>query len=428
MRRTVSGTAAAVESAARRVHAAYRFPWRVAEAPALIPPAVFAADVAAVKRRLMPLLDHAFLLQARAAVPARFRSASARRPQFFATDFARAVDGAGQLWRAMPELQSFPGNYYLWQALQPAAMEQLQLVGSELSWRGLGALGGEVGQDLLRHCVLADVPPQECAILEVAPETQKTFIDALLMARSLCIAIVDVKDVRCETGGALFAERWLEVDAAGPHEHRGRRGMRRVHSRCLPLELDAVLSLEQLDNIFRRSEECGGVSFSVHPEDFFLLSKATLAGAHLDPPLLRVDPSLPQRLQQLGLDLRDGVLKPVDGAGGAGVLGVRETLDAATLQAAMVPEGSPLRYVWQKRYSAYGFRRTGLAGLAADAVPVQQELRLMWILPPVSTEPLLCGTMVRWSEQGEMASAGRARAPFTGTQCVLVGSAFGIEG
>lgn len=421
MRRSAEGAALCVQQAAQRVHPAYSFPWRVAEAPAFIPAEVFAQDTRAMRRRLLPLLTPAFLRNARAQVPARFRAAHPRRPQFFATDFARALDANGALWHPMPELQSFPGNFFLWQALVPPALAMLRLDGAAADWRGLGACSGAVGTDLLRQCVLGDTPAEECAILEVAPAEQKTFIDALLMARALGVVLVDVRHVRCEPSGALFAERWLEVGDGGPVEHGGRRALRRIHSRCLPLELDPVLSEAAMDSIFRRSEECGGVTFSVHPEDFFLLSKATLAGQDIEPPLLRVDEHLLEVLRLRGRSLRDGVLKPVDSAGGQGVLGVRETLDQAALDAAMSQTGEPLRYVWQQRYTPYAFQRAGLCGLPADASPVQQELRLMWVLPPTATEPLLAGTMVRWSEQGELASAGRARAPFTGTQCVLVG-------
>jgi len=44
----------------------------------------------------------------------------------------------------------------------------------------------------------------------------------------------------------------------------------------------------------------------------------------------------------------------------------------------------------------------------------------MWVLPPEASEPVVAGSMVRWSEAGELASAGRAKALGTGTQTPVV--------
>lgn len=419
LRRSQPGNAAAF------VHDGFRFPFRVAEAPAFIPQAQFDEDLSVLRARLLPLLTQEFLSAARRAVPERFRAAVPRRPQFFATDYARAVDAQGRVWHPMPELQSFPGNYFLWQALAPDACTMLGLRGGAESWRGLGRWSGMDGAALLRRCVLRDADPSECAIVEVTPTQQKTFVDALLMARTLGVPIVDVADITLSADGSLETRRWLEVGEGAPVERRGLRRVRRVHSRCLPQELDEVLSADQIVRLFRESARDGAVSFSAHPEDYFLLSKATLCGTTLVPELLAADTALPARLRALGLTLADGVLKPVDGAGGSGVLGVRAALTEADLRSVIVDEGQPPRSVWQRRYESFCFERPGFPALSAGGLGLQQELRVMWLLPADAHAPVPAGTMVRWSDRGVLANAGSARSAYTGTQCVLVGDPAG---
>ena len=406
---------------AARVHKGFEFPFRVAEAPALVPADIFALDCAAVLERLRPLLAHEFLGAARQAVPERFRAAASRRPRFFATDFARAFHADGSLRHPMPELQSFPGNYFLWKAQLPPTLEDMTRAGFPGGGHGFGFAGADELDAFLQDVILAGSDPALAAIIEIEPLKQKTFVDAFLMARTLGIVLVDPRDLETGADGTLEARRWISAEEAGPCQHQGSRKIERAHVRCLPDELDAAgFDTRALTRIFRTPEERARVSFSVHPEDFFLVSKATLAGADLDPPLLAADEELLERLAAMGLALAEGVLKPVDGAGGRGVLGVRERLSAADVRAVVVPRGKKATHLWQQRYEAHRFSRRCMPEAGDPAGAVQQELRIMWVLPDGAHEPRVAGSMVRWSEPGELSSAGRARALGTGTQTPVI--------
>lgn len=406
---------------AARVHRGFEFPFRVAEAPALVPADIFALDGAAVLQRLRPLIAPRFLAAARQAVPERFRAAAPRRPRFFATDFARAFHADGTLRHPMPELQSFPGNYFLWKAQLQPTLQDMSAAGFDGGEHGLGFTTEAELDAFLGQVVLGGCDPALAAIIEVEPLQQKTFVDAFLMARTLGVVLVDPRDLRIAADGALEAQRWISASEAGPCHHEGSRRIERAHVRCLPDELDAAgFDAARLARIFRTPEERGRVSFSVHPEDFFLVSKATLCGADLDPPLVAADEDLLQRLASMGLALADGVLKPVDGAGGRGVLGVRERLSLEDVAPRLAARGRPLTHLWQQRYEAHRFSRRHMDAAGDSAGSLQQEIRIMWVLPDGAAEPRMAGSMVRWSEPGELSSAGRARAPGTGTQTPVI--------
>jgi hypothetical protein len=416
-----NGAALRTAAMAARAYPGFAFPFRVAEAPALIPESIYAQDRAAMLALLRPLLQESFLAQARRAVPERFLAARPRRPMFFATDFARAFHDDGSLRHPTPELQSFPGNFFLWKAQLIPTLADMSAEGFPHARHAVDLEDAEALDALLMATILAGHDPALSAIIELDPSSQKTFVDAFLMARTLGMVLVDPRDLEIAGDGSLLARKWISAREHGPVEETGERLIRRAHVRCLPDELDAAgFDAHSLESIFRRPEELGRVSYSVHPEDFFLISKATLAGCPLDPPLFAADDRLFEVLNARGLALADGVLKPVDGAGGRGVMGVREPLQAADVLAVLVSAGSQPTHLWQQRYRSHQFSRMAMGRGGLDAGAVQQELRLMWVLPPEASEPVVAGSMVRWSEAGELASAGRAKALGTGTQTPVV--------
>jgi hypothetical protein len=438
------------------IHPGYRFPWRIAECPGTAPRALVERDVAAA-RAVLAAFDDARLTAARAEAPERYRrpAGPVPTPRFAAVDFQRLFDPAtGAITRAFPEAQSFPGNMLL----KPTKLEGLRrflpafdesCFFLDRSWRTfdeyrarLRAVAAE-GATSRR----SDGSPADFVVLEVRPLRQATVVDMLLWCRLLDAPLVDVLDLEPDpVDGELRYRRAVEMTPEGPRlrEYDRPRTARRVLSRCIPPELDALIEEapggfdeRRVRAIFQESLLRGAATFLVHPEDFFLVCKHTLIGVDAARPgLRRFSPDLFAALAQEGLSPEDGVVKPAYFAGGRGVRGVstrlaREELrrEAERAEAARLAAPDALTrlretWLWQPRYGCDPLSRDAVPGFRPptpdDAGPVYQEIRFMWMSEtppgggPVRWTPLV--GMTRWSRVGDPANASYQKTAFTGTQ------------
>jgi hypothetical protein len=422
------------------IHQAYRFPWRVAEAPAVVPRALFERDLAAMRRLAAHHLALGRRHELESGVPLAWRCpGTGRLPLFLATDYQRVLDpDRGAFRHCVPEIQGFPGNLLL----KGELMAGLSDILGEAACAPLGPRFRDRAAyraHLFSH-TFGDADRQDCILLEVRPREQKTLVDMLLWVRDAGVRLVDFEDLLLEPrSGALRYRRAIGWHDGGPVDLRldPPATARVVLSRCLPAEVEASergLGQDEARarraGIFQESVARGAARFVVHPADFFAISKATLAtNPHQDPPLIPLTPARVAEWRRTGFAVDRGVVKPAEMAGGAGLRGLDRPLalpELEDLAREIGPGGA--RWLWQERYPCQEYPREGIPGHAPaspeERDPVYHELRLMWgvVQDPRSGEAdleLLSG-MTRWSRVGEPANAGRQRTTFTGTHGILV--------
>ena len=433
------------------VYPGYRFPWRVAECPALIPEELFRLDLRAIQTLLAPFLEGRFREDFLRYVPPRYRRGDGRGwfPRFLATDYQRIYDPKTKSFSwCFPELQSFPGNLLLKPLMLEAIADQLP------EWAGSGLFldpsikDREAYRQLIEKLVIGEHDPARCIIVDLHPKEQATVVDHLLFVKQLGMRLVDLADIEFDASTAGLLYRRATVFEHGQPVERSWRdpqGCDAVLCRALPDEMDAavargVLDSELLTKIFRETTGRGGVDWIVHPQDFFVLAKASLVdNPAQSPPLRPVTQTLCAELESEGLSLGDGIIKPAHAAGGRGLLGFENAAShkiaremGRRLAAAREHSDDPGEHLeelhlWQERYGADLFSRAAIPGVTLDpavaSVPIYHELRLLWSATTHANAEvelqLLCG-LTRWSSEGTPANARHQTTPFTGTQGILI--------
>ncbi len=425
-----------------RVHPGYRFPWRIAEGPALVPQSLFDRDVAAMRELVAWYFSPTFRARYRDACPERFRRQDDGGwfPRFIATDFTRVFDPRRGFGWCVPEIQSFPGNTLLKPHLLASLVGRLPFVGErDVSLLFGGATFAEHVAFLARE-ILGGAPPSDAAIVEIRPLEQKTVVDMLLYVKHLGVRLVGLEDLRVDPVSGIASYRRAVVFEDGRpvvREFARPEPLRIALSRCLPeeiLEEEAKGRLERatVDAFFRTTTQRGTVRFVVHPQDFFVLCKSTLVGnpRHF-PPLRPLDATLLATLEREGIAVDRGVVKPASSAGGKGLAGLGNALTRERLrELAQESERAGVPLLWQERYGCDPFDRASIGGFvpasSEERDPVYHELRLMWWTRPIpggaphEVELELLTGMTRWSRVGVPANAGRQKTPFTGTHGILV--------
>lgn len=445
MRRLLPTYAQRMAELEASIHDGYSFPWRVAESPAVIPRPVFEGDVADLRRLLRPYFTDDFRGRYQTFAPERFRRPddSGWFPRFIATDYQRVWDAErGGFKLCCPEIQSFPGNVMLKPTMLRSCLRDLSEFEEADCFLSDDVRSWEDYVGLLREHVLRDHTPADTVVLEVDPQHQKTLVDQLLIARHLGCRIVALDDITVDpaTHEATY-RRAIEFSGALPRtvEYETPVCARNILSRCLPDAIDEAVASPaspvtpaSLEALLQGTLSHGTADWVVHPQDFFVLSKASLVGNPYHYPALRpLDAHLMEALESEGLDFDAGVIKPAFAAGGKGVTG----LEAADVDRGAILERELARrnpdpmtmLLWQEKYGADAFPREDIPGYEprsdVEADPVYHELRIMWAARPghgsdVALTPL-CG-LTRWSRVGIPASASRQSTPFTGTQGIFV--------
>src|SRR5262245_37371222 len=151
-------------------------PFRLAETPVFLPPALRDEMVAASLDIFRQLSTPAALHRSLAAVPARFDVPGCDDlPVFAVTDFAVARDAGGALVPKLIELQAFPTLY----AFQVAQSEELSYIcpdGNRLAWY-LSGLDTPGYKRIVGEAILSGLPPDEVILVDLDPPSQKTAID-----------------------------------------------------------------------------------------------------------------------------------------------------------------------------------------------------------------------------------------------------------
>ncbi len=273
-------------------------PFRLAESPVFLPPALRNRMVEAALDIWAQLSTPAELERSLQAVPARWNVAgNDAHPLFAQADFAVVNGGEGALEPRLIELQAFP-SLYAFQAYQTRALSEITPEGDRLDYF-LSGLDFESYRQVVGEAILAGLPPENVVLLDIDPPHQKTAVDfafseKLWGIRAVCPTKVEKKG----------RELWYDRDGK-------KTRILRIYNRVIFDELET----KNLSLPFSFTEPLD-VAWAGHPNWYFRWSKHALPALH--------HPLVPEAhfLSDLDCapeDLQNWVLKPLFSFAGAGV-------------------------------------------------------------------------------------------------------------
>jgi hypothetical protein len=273
-------------------------PFRLAETPVFLPPALRDEMVEASLEIFRQLSTPAALQRSLAAVPQRFDVPGCDDlPVFAVTDFAVARGADGALVPRLIELQAFPTLY----AFQVAQSEELSYIcpdGHKLDWY-LSGLDAPGYKRVVGEAILSGLAPEEVVLLDLDPPHQKTAIDFAFTEQFWGVRALDPSEI--EKRGR---ELWYVRDGK-------KTRIRRIYNRLIFDELEAKGAKLSFDLTSRLD-----VSWAGHPNWYFRWSKHCLPEiSHPTVPEARFlsDFATPPK------DLENWVLKPLFSFAGSGV-------------------------------------------------------------------------------------------------------------
>ena len=341
-------------------------PFRLAETPVFLPPALRDEMVAASLEIFRQLSTPAALQRSLAAVPQRFDVPGCDDlPVFAVTDFAVAQE-AGRLVPRLIELQAFPTLY----AFQVAQCEELSYVcpdGHRLDWY-LSGLDTPAYKRVVGDAILSGLAPEEVILLDLDPPHQKTAIDFAFTEKFWGVRALDPSQI--EKRGR---ELWYDRDGK-------RTRIRRIYNRLIFDELEATGAKLPFDLTSRLD-----VSWAGHPNWYFRWSKHCLPEiSHPTVPESRLlsDFSAPPE------DLENWVLKPLFSFAGSGV-----KIEVTPGDLAAIPETERAHWILMRKIEYAPALAT------ADGNFSKVEVRVMFVWRNGAPFPVL--TLARLS-QGKM--------------------------
>jgi len=289
------------------------------------------------------------LTSARAAVPERFRNASAEAlPTFLQVDFGLVRGTSGAIEPKLVELQAFASLYGFQLAVAEAYREAFSLDPSlDFFLGGLqpGEYSGLVGQALLNGH-----DPKHVVLMEIAPRLQKTWPDFVVTEQMWGIRAVDTTEIERD-GRRLFYQRDGQ-----------RTPIARIYNRVIPDELErknVALPFDYRDEL--------EVEWAGHPSWYFQISKYSI-------PWLK-HPSVPQtrflhEIDRLPDDRERYLLKPLFSFAGGGIM-----FAPTDAQIAAIPEDQRRNFILQERIEFEPVIET-------PEGPTQAEIRIMYVRSP----------------------------------------------
>ena len=319
----------------------------VSETPCFFPEALLRQMASTGAALVTAVLDNA---EARAhtesLIPARYLGPGQEtRPTCVQVDFGVVRTAEGALEPRLVELQAFPSLYAFQHTLAETYREVYDLpaaLGAHLD--GLSAAGYLA---LMRDVLVGPHDPAEVALMELAPETQKTRPDFALTERLWGVATVD-------PGEVVVRGRQL-VRRVGGREVP----IRRVYNRVIPDELERTghpMPFDYRDDL--------DVEWIGHPAWYFRLSKSAIPWlTHpVVPRTWRLD-----AITALPLPSNQLVLKPLFSFAGGGIV-----FDPSSEQVAAIPAAERHLYLLQERVS---FAPT----IETPHGATQAEVRIMYV-------------------------------------------------
>ena len=341
--------------------------FHVAETPIFIPKDVRDRVLEACGDVLKVLQAPGFAEKAAPAIPpGEHVPGQNDRPLFFQLDFGLCEDEFGKIVPQLVEGQGFPSLYYF-QHLLNQSYRKFFAIPENFTSRFNGLSEREY-LTTLSNAILGGYKTENVVLLEVDPKEQKTRIDFTICTAELGIAEVCISELELD-GQELY------------YQLNGRRT--RVHRIFNRVIFDELKTRPDLKRTFNMIEEAD-VEWAGHPNWFFLLSKYTLP--FIDSPYVPETRFLSD-VTELPENLEAYVLKPLYSFAGAGV-----DLHPTAEKIASIEK--PEHFILQKkvRYADLIETPDGKARV---------ELRMMFVWPDDSDEPILLNNLVRLSK-GEM--------------------------
>lgn len=348
-----------------------RVPFRVAETPIFFP-AAFREKFSRAANEIVALLsDPRWIAAQQDPVPRAYKAP--RRdalPQVAQVDFAIVREKDGTFGPRLVELQGFPSLYGFQILLSDVWTEHLvTLKGMPDAWRiFFGGFERARAMGLIRETLLSGHDPEHVILLDLDPDTQKTYPDFRATHRWWGVEPVCLTSIRRE-GRRLYREK------------DGRRiPVKRVFQRVVFDELERT----KLPRTFDFHEDLD-VEWVPHPAWYFLWSKRSILSLdHWAVPKARlVSAGAPE-------DLSRHVLKPLYSFAGAGV-----KVDPTASDVAEIPAADRDKWIFQEKVEyAPAFK-------SPKGADVRAEVRMMFVRPEGQAKMTLLMSLLRLS-RGKM--------------------------
>jgi len=350
---------------------ACRVPFRVAETP-LFFPSDFRERFARAATEIIARLSNPMWIEAQADdVPPAYRAP--RRdalPQVAQVDFAIVREEDGTLGPRLVELQGFPSLYGFQILLSDVWAEHLGTIeGMPDTWRMFfGGFNRASAMALIRETLLAEHDPEEVILLDLDPDTQKTYPDFRATQRWWGIDPVCVSSIGRD-GRRLFRDRG------------GKKiPVKRIFQRVVFDEFERT----KLPRTFSFHEDLD-VEWVPHPAWYYIWSKRSLLSLdHWAVPKTRlVSEGVPD-------DLSRYVLKPLYSFAGGGV-----NVEPTRADIAAIPEAERDKWIVQEKVEyASAFK-------SVKGDDVRAEVRMMFVRPEGEESMTLLMSLLRFS-RGKM--------------------------
>lgn len=347
-------------------------PFRVAETPFFIPDALRDGLADAARGIVAQITAPALVAELKKAIPSALDVPQMDDlPNCIQVDFAITKNARGELEGKVVELQAFPSLYSLMVIQHQVLVDKMRAEVPGLDRPFSIYFGGHDATsfvEMLRRAVVHDEDPEEVVLLDLHPETQKTYPD--FAATKI---LLDV-DAVCPTtlvkeGRRLFRKKNDKLVQ-----------VKRIYNRIVFDELEK----EGQELPFRYTDDLD-VSWCSHPNWYWVLSKYTLP--YVD------HPAVPKArtLRQVGADLPDDlsryVLKPLFSFAGSGV-----KVDVTRDDVLAIPDEQKDGWLLQEKITYH----PGIP-MPDGENHVKAEVRMMFLRTPEGERPELVLNLVRLS-------------------------------
>jgi len=342
--------------------------FRLCETPVFLPAELRDEMVAAAGEIWAQLSTPENLRRSLDAVPPELDvPGGGEHPLFAQADFAITREGpGGALAPRLIELQAF-ASLYAFQLFQSRELTHLAPGGEDLDFL-LSGLDADGYARVMGKAILAGLPPENVALMDIDPPSQKTYVDFALTRKLWGVHAVSATEIE-KRGRELWYRR----------EGRPTRILR-IYNRLIFDELAAKGIAIPID--FRQPMD---VSWAGHPNWYFRWSKHSL-------PALR-HPAVPEArllsdIDEPPPDLENWVLKPLFSFAGSGV---KVEVTRADLDAVLPAERAHTLLMRKVSYAPVVETADGNASMV--------EVRIMFVWS--DGKPLPVTTLARLS-QGRM--------------------------
>ena len=346
-------------------------PFRVAETPFFMPTALRDNLAEAAREIVTQITEPSLVARLKKAIPGHLDVPRMDDlPNCVQVDFAVTENAEGKLEGKVVELQAFPSLYALMVIQHEALLDTMRTEMPELN-RELSIYFSGLDRssfvERFRRAVVHDEDPAEVVLLDLHPETQKTFPD--FAATKM---LLDVDSI-CPT----------ELVKQGRKLYRKRDGkliqVKRIYNRIVFDELEreaTALPFGYTDDL--------DVTWCSHPNWYWVLSKYTLP--FVDHPAVPKARTLKDIGSDIPEDLSKYVLKPLFSYAGAGVI-----VDVTPKDVHAIPDDQRAGWLLQEKIAYH----PGI--LMPDGNKVKAEVRMMFLRAPDDDRPTLVLNLVRLS-------------------------------